>query len=117
MPGFGVVVGAEERVKGIEPSPKAWEAFILPLNYTRGVTMKLASGAGWVKGVENGKPARTPGDSAKRQAGAIRSQHIIVVGDLLEAAVKPNADRVLNAMNTNFAAVSIIVGMEPPIAR
>ncbi len=25
----------EERVKGIEPSPKAWEAFVLPLNYTR----------------------------------------------------------------------------------
>ncbi len=25
-----------KRVKGIEPSPKAWEAFILPLNYTRG---------------------------------------------------------------------------------
>jgi hypothetical protein len=24
-----------ERVKGIEPSPKAWEAFVLPLNYTR----------------------------------------------------------------------------------
>ena len=24
-----------KRVKGIEPSPKAWEAFILPLNYTR----------------------------------------------------------------------------------
>ena len=24
-----------ERVKGIEPSSKAWEAFILPLNYTR----------------------------------------------------------------------------------
>ena len=26
---------ALERVKGIEPSPKAWEAFVLPLNYTR----------------------------------------------------------------------------------
>ena len=25
----------EKRVKGIEPSPKAWEAFVLPLNYTR----------------------------------------------------------------------------------
>ncbi len=25
----------KKRVKGIEPSPKAWEAFILPLNYTR----------------------------------------------------------------------------------
>jgi hypothetical protein len=25
-----------ERVMGIEPTSKAWEAFILPLNYTRG---------------------------------------------------------------------------------
>jgi hypothetical protein len=24
-------------VKGIEPSSKAWEAFVLPLNYTRDV--------------------------------------------------------------------------------
>jgi hypothetical protein len=24
-----------KRVRGIEPPPKAWEAFILPLNYTR----------------------------------------------------------------------------------
>jgi hypothetical protein len=24
-----------ERVKGIEPSPQAWEARVLPLNYTR----------------------------------------------------------------------------------
>ena len=24
-----------ERVKGIEPSSKAWEAAVLPLNYTR----------------------------------------------------------------------------------
>jgi len=24
-----------ERVKGIEPLSKAWEAFVLPLNYTR----------------------------------------------------------------------------------
>ena len=24
-----------ERVKGIEPSSKAWEAFVLPLNHTR----------------------------------------------------------------------------------
>jgi hypothetical protein len=26
-----------ERVKGIEPSPQAWEAGVLPLNYTRSV--------------------------------------------------------------------------------
>jgi hypothetical protein len=31
-PGKG---GGMERVKGIEPSSKAWEAFVLPLNYTR----------------------------------------------------------------------------------
>jgi hypothetical protein len=24
-----------ERVMGIEPTSKAWEAFVLPLNYTR----------------------------------------------------------------------------------
>ena len=27
-----------ERVKGIEPSSKAWEAAVLPLNYTRDVS-------------------------------------------------------------------------------
>ncbi len=27
-----------ERVEGIEPSTKAWEAFVLPLNYTRSET-------------------------------------------------------------------------------
>lgn len=27
--------GKVERVEGIEPSTKAWEAFVLPLNYTR----------------------------------------------------------------------------------
>src|SRR3989338_1814163 len=30
-----------ERVKGIEPSYEAWEASILPLNYTRNVVEKL----------------------------------------------------------------------------
>ncbi len=30
MPGIGL-----ERVKGIEPSYAAWEAAVLPLNYTR----------------------------------------------------------------------------------
>jgi hypothetical protein len=29
----------KKRVKGIEPSPKAWEAFVLPLNYTRAVKL------------------------------------------------------------------------------
>lgn len=30
-----VIARILERVKGIEPSYKAWEAFVLPLNYTR----------------------------------------------------------------------------------
>ncbi len=39
-----------ERVKGIEPSYEAWEASVLPLNYTRGANslyrarMRLQSG-------------------------------------------------------------------------
>jgi tRNA (guanine-N7-)-methyltransferase len=32
-----------ERVKGIEPSSKAWEAAVLPLNYTRSRTIMTAS--------------------------------------------------------------------------
>lgn len=40
----------KKRVKGIEPSPKAWEAFILPLNYTRtGRRLKLSSVTAAVK--------------------------------------------------------------------
>ena len=38
-----------ERVKGIEPSPKAWEAFVLPLNYTRAAMRKLATDTAMVK--------------------------------------------------------------------
>ena len=30
-----------ERVKGIEPSLEAWEASVLPLNYTRAFTVSL----------------------------------------------------------------------------
>jgi hypothetical protein len=34
--GCRILFGEEvERVKGIEPSSKAWEAAVLPLNYTR----------------------------------------------------------------------------------
>ena len=29
------LVGKSERVMGIEPTSKAWEALVLPLNYTR----------------------------------------------------------------------------------
>ena len=35
-----------ERVEGIEPSPKAWEAFVLPLNYTREAIRNLAKTEG-----------------------------------------------------------------------
>lgn len=31
-------LGGRKRVMGIEPTSKAWEAFILPLNYTREIT-------------------------------------------------------------------------------
>ena len=34
-----------ERVEGIEPSSKAWEAFVLPLNYTRDKRILRQAGA------------------------------------------------------------------------
>ena len=40
---LGVVINhLVERVKGIEPSSKAWEAAVLPLNYTRVRTIVTA---------------------------------------------------------------------------
>ena len=36
-----------ERVKGIEPSYAAWEAAVLPLNYTRIFSEADAEGASW----------------------------------------------------------------------
>ena len=30
-----------ERVMGVEPTSKAWEAFILPMNYTRVTLIKI----------------------------------------------------------------------------
>jgi hypothetical protein len=38
-----------KRVKGIEPSPKAWEAFVLPLNYTRRTASSIRAGLHEVK--------------------------------------------------------------------
>ena len=39
-------IGDMERVKGIEPSYEAWEAAVLPLNYTRsGVVLRRKTGA------------------------------------------------------------------------
>ncbi len=39
-------IGELERVKGIEPSYEAWEAAVLPLNYTRsGVVPRHKTGA------------------------------------------------------------------------
>ena len=35
-----------ERVEGIEPSTKAWEAFVLPLNYTRVMHVSLLTKRG-----------------------------------------------------------------------
>ena len=37
FPYLGGVCGRLEQVTGIEPALKAWEALILPLNYTCGV--------------------------------------------------------------------------------
>ena len=39
---FGGGTASLERVKGIEPSPQAWEARILPLNHTRTTVESIA---------------------------------------------------------------------------
>lgn len=38
-----------ERVEGIEPSTKAWEAFVLPLNYTRVERLTFYQKSAWMR--------------------------------------------------------------------
>ena len=47
----------KKRVKGIEPSPKAWEAFILPLNYTRDLCRQRTN---WPRKGQAGSPVIDP---------------------------------------------------------
>ena len=47
LPGMpGIIDCKVERVEGIEPSTKAWEAFVLPLNYTRITSISLLTKRG-----------------------------------------------------------------------
>lgn len=39
-----------ERAKGIEPSYRAWEALVLPLNYARDVQIIIVTSAGAARG-------------------------------------------------------------------
>ena len=53
-----------ERVTGIEPASRAWEALILPLNYTRGAAELNTAGPqrsgeeGWRLGIQQGGEPR-----------------------------------------------------------
>ena len=53
-----------ERVTGIEPASRAWEALILPLNYTRGAAERNTAGpqrsgeGGWRLDIRQGEPCR-----------------------------------------------------------
>ena len=44
----------QKRVAGIEPATKAWEAFILPLNYTRALRHNITNQTAWQ--TSQGKP-------------------------------------------------------------
>ena len=51
-----------ERVKGIEPSYAAWEAAVLPLNYTRIAHLNAKAAALWQGGLSGpaGRDAKVP---------------------------------------------------------
>ena len=62
-----------ERVMGIEPTPSAWKAEVLPLNYTR---------AAWVSPASAGRPdARANSNQIQHlRPSADRHRHILVEG-------------------------------------
>ena len=59
-----------ERVKGIEPSYEAWEAAVLPLNYTRDLQANFSASRTQpaVKMTSGLEPALAPGTLAQRLA-------------------------------------------------
>jgi DNA excision repair protein ERCC-2 len=59
-PWWSVDADSVERVKGIEPSYEAWEAAVLPLNYTRSGTEFSAGSSGWVDAPEPGRGLPSP---------------------------------------------------------
>ena len=54
-----------ERVTGIEPAFTAWEAVILPLNYTRMIVLSLHERAGTSSGRGRAGAAGTSGDRGR----------------------------------------------------
>ncbi len=61
--------GGLERVKGIEPSYAAWEAAVLPLNYTRGralIVLQATPGAGLIG-------SRVLADTSRRYRHGVRA--------------------------------------------
>ena len=67
-----------ERVKGIEPSYEAWEAAVLPLNYTRDLQANFSASRTQpaVKMTSGLEPALAPGTLARRLAGVLRVQFL-----------------------------------------
>ena len=68
-----------ERVKGIEPSYSAWEADVLPLNYTRmdRTTMILAHSAEKIKRGEGKKTDRIVKNCKRGHRGSALSSRIL----------------------------------------
>ena len=82
--------GRMERVKGIEPSYEAWEAAVLPLNYTRGGEDSSARPDGHpVMVFQLGTASMTTGSSIRSsviETVSQRSEAIEHVGSLLGGA-------------------------------
>ncbi|VUX45743.1 hypothetical protein DF3PA_150020 [Candidatus Defluviicoccus seviourii] len=49
-----------ERAKGIEPSSKAWEALVLPLNHARAAGKRLILQVAWARVQVCHRPAQKP---------------------------------------------------------
>src|SRR5215217_1140229 len=68
--GKGCVIYGNERVRGIEPPCAAWEAAVLPLNYTRDVISDCRFSI-----ADCNRNKRTPADRAVACPHAIRECH------------------------------------------
>jgi tRNA (guanine-N7-)-methyltransferase len=99
-----------ERVKGIEPSYEAWEAAVLPLNYTRFVPPIMASRHGDNAGPMNDQPTRRrPVRSYVLRGGRMGSGQVRALAELAPHFVLPFAEAPLDAASVFGRSAPLVV--------
>ena len=114
--------GAVERVKGIEPSYAAWEAAVLPLNYTRVVWILKGNKTPWrifkytaTRGGPKGEPIQISSARNRAMTRPCASNRRSVRASMLKLVTVASAAR--KALSCRMPVLQVRVVTEPSVKR